>query len=200
MKRLILIPLLFCAGCAGEQELRSVSAKSAVILGEYRDHLTEFARRQDALNDANQRRVTQLEAMRNERQAEIKTRRLAWELAGDAASVKRLDLISSTGTDDILAMGGILNPAPPPPTIDALKYDPTAVNAVISQLNDLREEVGLLQRAEELIAYGRAVRDAVKEDVAEASDDSAAAASETAEAAKNTAETTAKPATANQLN
>ena len=179
MKIIPLVILVFCSGCAGQTELRSVSSKTAVVLGQYRDHFNEFAARQSTLNEANTQRLQQLESMRNKRLAEINARRLAWGLAGDDASLKRLNLISSVAPDQVLAMGGILNPAPGPAAVKALKYDPAAVNAIIKDLDALREEIGILQRAEELLAFTSAVRKSINEDVKDATGDTAEAASKT---------------------
>ena len=187
MKIIALMLLVLCSGCAGQTELRSVSSKSAVILSDYRDHFADFAARQSTLNQANAERLQQLEAMRNKRLAEINTRRLAWDLAGDEVSLKRLNLASSVTPDQILATGGVLNPAPGPIAVKALEYDPAAVNVIIKNLDALREEIGILQRAEELLAFGSAVRKAINEDVEKASNDTDVAASETAAAASKTA-------------
>lgn len=183
MKSFQFLPLLLVlSGCAGEGDVRSVSAKTAVVLSEYRDNFTRFAEQQTALNTANERRLEQLQAMRNDKLAEIQARRLGWEIAGDSASVKRLDIISSVGVDQILAEGTLINPLPPPPPVPPVKYDPAAVNAVIAELNGLSQEIGILDRAEEWLAFGSGIREAIKNDVGKASEGTAQATTTTATA------------------
>lgn len=168
-----------CCSCAGEPELRSASLKTASMLNDYRDQLTDFAEGQSQLNQANELRLQQLASMRDQQLSEIESRKVAWDLAGDAESLRRLKIISSVTPDEILASGAALNPAPAPPSVAKLNYDAGGVNGIIQKLTALEEDVGILARAEELLAFGKAVREAASASVGQAKEDTGTAVSET---------------------
>jgi hypothetical protein len=170
MKRRLLILICACCGsCAGEPELRSASLKTASLLNDYRDQLTDFAARQSVLNQANEQRLQQLASMRDQRLSEIESRKVAWDLAGDAESLRRLKIISSVTSDQILASGAVLNPAPAPAPVPKLSFDPGQVNGIIQELTALQDDVGILARAEEFLAFGNATREAASKSIQDAS-------------------------------
>lgn len=190
MKRFTpLLIFMLTSACAGQQALRSTSAQTAAILNQYRASFREFAARQTELNVANEERIGQLTAMRNQRQAEIDSRKMSWSLAGDDEAMRRFGLLTSVRAEQILAQGSVLTPLPAAVPSSPLKFDASSVDGIIKQLVVLQEPPGLAAQARDILTFGTELRSAYQTAVKQASDQSgeAATATENTAAAENDA-------------
>jgi hypothetical protein len=170
--------------------MRTVSAQSAKMLTGYSNSLRDFAAGQTALNAETEARIQRFDGMRLERESEISARVDSWRYLDDEAALGRLEVVASNDADDLIAAA---SPQLPPPGLPALKFDTAAVGAVVKKLVELQQPLTLEQRVAQFVAYGTAVRDALKEDLDEAAADTATAENVAATGEDSVQATAAKP-------
>ncbi len=177
-----LLPLFLAAGCAGEVEMQSVSGQTAAILSTYKGSLQQFANAQSELNAATEARIGRFRRMREARLTEISARADSWKLAKQEHALRQLEVLGSSGADEMLANA---NPQLAPPGLPALKYESGEVDAVIKRLIELKKPMTARQRAEQLIAYGTAVRTSYNESMTGAAASTGQVAIQTTENAED---------------
>ncbi|MDB5703181.1 MAG: hypothetical protein JWN66_297 [Sphingomonas bacterium] len=176
----VLLPILLClTSCAGERAMRSTSSQTAVVLQQYRTAFRDVAAQQSALNVGTEDRISHLTAMANFNKVEIESRKMSWSLAGDHEALDRLALVGAKGPDEILAG---MAPTPAAVATPTLKFDPAPVDAVIKQLVVLQKKPDWATSANDLIAYGTALRTAYDAALKDDGDKASAATADTKKA------------------
>jgi hypothetical protein len=176
----VLAAALALSACAGEPELRSVSAQSAAILGQYRSEFVRFSTAQNQLNAANAARLRAFERERELRATEIQSRMLTWRLAGDGDALSRYEALTERDAASLIAItdASSVQPAAPPP----MRFDATPVEAVIRQLTALQRPRTFPERARDLLGFAVSLRAEYEDALSSATEDAAADATASAEA------------------
>jgi len=167
---LLLIILLGTNACAGQSALRSTSARTAVILDQYRSGFRNFAASQSVLNDQIEDRIGQLRSMRAQREGEISIRKLAWALADNKAAQREYALLTEMPAEALLAPGSLLGPVAPStdPAPAKLAFDTATIDGVIKQLVELQKPRTDRQMLGDLYTFGTATYQSAVEAAADA--------------------------------
>lgn len=177
----ILLGVLFAlSGCAGERELRSVSAQSASILGQYRSEFVRFSTAQNQLNAANAARLRAFEGEREFRASATQSRTLTWRLAGDREALSRFEMLTENNAASILTGtdAASVQPAAPEP----LRFDAAPVEAVIRQLGAIQRPRTFTERAGDLLGFAVALRAEYEKALSTATDEAVEGAVASSEA------------------
>jgi hypothetical protein len=160
--------------------MRDTARQSAAVLTQYRTGFAKFASEQTELNGAIQAGIQHLNSMRDERRTEIASRTRAWKLARRKETLEELALLTEVDGQSLLAQVSDLQNSKPA-SAPAVMFDPAAVNGIIKQLLLLEKPREMADRATEILQFTSKLRDAMDEDIEQASENTDAATAETRE-------------------
>jgi hypothetical protein len=178
----ILLVSFSTTACAGREAVSSLAGKTSIVLNDYRQELSAFARHQTAIGQANEQRLLRLKELTEQQQGRTGRRISGWRLARDKEALETYALVSEQDADRLLAGTTVLRAATPVAReVAAVRFDAAQVEAVVKKLKVLEQSPTFWDNVRFSVAYGEELHDAYKKSVEKAADEGAEATVEAAE-------------------